>query len=82
MVQESKLGKNEFQLVINRKEFARNDILRGERLYKVTSDPEQIRLESRSRWWIVRMWRKLWGIKKMESCWKYNVKLVEDGTRE
>ena len=79
-MEESKLGTGEFKLVLNCKEFARNDIISGQRMFKVMDDPECIRLEMRSRWWIVRMWRKLWGIKKTESVWKYTVKMVEGGT--
>ncbi len=71
------IGDGEFKLLIRRKEFANNDILDGRYKVQVISEPEEIRIERRSKWWIVRAWRKLWRIKKYESTWSYKVKMVD-----
>jgi len=68
----------EFKLLLNRKEFRNHDILQARKVkMKVIGEPEQIVIETVSRWWIVRIWRKLWGIKKTKSAWKYTVKVVD-----
>lgn len=73
------IGGKPFKLHLSAKEFANEDVIQGKRLMKIIGEPEQVVMEIHSRWWIVRMWRKLWGIKKTESTWMYTVKLIEDG---
>jgi hypothetical protein len=79
MEQIGKDGK-EFKILLNTKEFVSSDILQSKVQMRVLGEPEQIVIEAVSRWWIVRIWKKLWGIKnKQESAWKYNVKIESDG---
>jgi len=68
------IGGEPFTLKLNSKEFAKGDILMPMKL-RVLDEPYQVMLVSTSRWWIVRMWRKLWGIKKYEGAWTYKVKI-------
>lgn len=43
---------------------------------RVLKDPEPVKYEIISRWWIVRAFKKLFGIKnRIDSGWKYTVKL-------
>lgn len=72
------IGKDskEFQILLNKKEFGNHDILQSKVQMKVLGEPEQIVIEAVSRWWIIRVWKKFWGIKnKQESAWTYNVKI-------
>ena len=81
MEQIGKDGK-EFQILLNRKEFRSSDIIQGKVQMSVLGEPEQIVIETVSKWWVVRMWKKLWGIKnKQESAWKYNVKIETNGSQ-
>ena len=81
MEQIGKDGK-EFQILLNKKEFGNHDILQSKVQMKVLGEPEQIVIEAVSRWWIIRVWKKFWGIKnKQESAWTYNVKIETDDTK-
>ena len=78
------IGKDskEFQILLNKKEFGNYDILQSKVQIKVLGEPEQIVIEAVSRWWIIRVWKKFWGIKnKQESVWTYNVKIETDDTK-
>jgi hypothetical protein len=78
------IGKDskEFQILLNKKEFGNHDILQSKVQIKVLGEPEQIVIEAVSRWWIIRVWKKFWGIKnKQESVWTYNVKIETDDTK-
>lgn len=81
MEQIGKDGK-EFQILLNKKEFGNHDILQSKVQMKVLGEPEQIVIEAVSRWWIIRVWKKFWGIKnKQESVWTYNVKIETDDSK-
>jgi hypothetical protein len=74
------IGGKPFKLMLSSKAFANEDVINGGVDMKIVSEPEQIQMLLKSRWWIVNWWRKITKTERTESVWQYTVKMVDDGT--
>lgn len=80
-MENSNIGTGEFKLMLSTRAFCSGDVINGNRSLQIMSEPEQIKMLIRSRWWIINLWRKWTKTQRVESTWQYTVKLIEDGTK-